>query len=351
MKKFLLLVIIVAGYALTKPSLTIPYPYTFLDSAPIGDSVHVLIIGDEFAKSLDHLTVDTIIKKVSPYMAYPLTVVNLGATNEGLHRSLAKVKRFKKLPPVVIYAGGLNESYEVKFDPKDRKKILKNFKYYTIAKNIVTKHPFLSRFIYFRMNRKKLDQIMAKNTESDIFQDMEVIISLFQNEFNQLQDYITAQGSTLITVSLPINRLLPPRKICGYNFYDNYSARINDAREQLLRGNYQQSYKILDEIIKYYPSHSDVYYLMGMSLLGLGQNQESYNYLNMAVGLDCSLWRGNPIFNTISKKLSNDYLDFDELIPFTDYQNNRLYPPARYYRQLGDILSDRVIGILRLGRK
>ena len=119
--KFLLIIIVLIGaYTVylykSVPIMTVPYPYLFKDinlSEEIkkAEEADILIIGDKMGKSLDRFIPKTI-KKLSINLKSPLKYYNWSRNNEGLHRTLFKIKSLKTIPPVTIYLGSNSEFYE-----------------------------------------------------------------------------------------------------------------------------------------------------------------------------------------------------------------------------------------------
>ena len=69
----------------------------------------------------------SLIKDISSNLAEVIKVFNWSRKNEGMHRTLSKIKSLKNLPEIIIYHGGSEEFFEKTFFIKDKKTILAIF--------------------------------------------------------------------------------------------------------------------------------------------------------------------------------------------------------------------------------
>ncbi len=350
LKKLLLilgLVVVAAVVWKTKdrPQQVVPYPYisNINNLAPPEDidSADVLILGDTMGLSLGPYQ-DLIVSKTSEGLATPIKIVNWSWTNEGLHRTLIKLKSLKQLPKVVIYFGGSDELKETPFVPQASQIILKNFKLYDHPKiaTAVTLVPYLSRLIYLNHPMVTLEDFSPaqKEREASIYQkNLEIHYKLFELELMELVQLTRAKGSTLLMMTAPINLEQPPHAVCNntqsvetVNFLDQKRAQIKQKR-------FKEAYGDLKETAPSLVANAEAWYLLGMAAKNLGFREEAIAALKKAQSFDCEPEASGPVFNGIMRKVANQtgtfLIDF-ELMMQGQFMRNELFLSERFVHNM-----------------
>ena len=113
MKKFLLISLIISiifGLKVYKkyeknPVNITPYPFHIVEDykkqIPIVERASVVIVGDQMGHNLNTY-LPSLIKDISSNLAEVIKVFNWSRKNEGMHRTLSKIKSLKNLPEIII---------------------------------------------------------------------------------------------------------------------------------------------------------------------------------------------------------------------------------------------------------
>lgn len=328
-----------------RPTQVLPYPYISNINnltPPNGhESADVLIVGDTMGLALGPYQ-ELLVARASEGLANPIKVVNWAWTNEGLHRTLIKLKSLKTLPKLVIYFGGSDELKETPFVPKAYKLILKNFELYSKPKiaTALTLVPPLSRLIYQTHPMKEIAEFEAAERErdSEIFQkNMEIHFKLFELELEELVKYVRSKGSTLVMMSAPINLEFPPHAVCNnaqtmdtVNFLEQKEAQIKQKR-------FKEAYQDLKEVSTSLVGNAQAWYLFGIAAKNLGRREEAIDALKRAQLFDCEPNASGPAFNGIMRKVASQtgtfLIDF-ELMMQSQFMRNDLFLSERFVQNI-----------------
>lgn len=348
-KLFLILGLVVVAAVVWKakdrPQQVMPYPY-ISDinnlSPPEGlDSADVLILGDTMGLSLGPYH-ELIVSKTSEGLVNPIKLVNWSWTNEGLHRTLAKLKSLKKLPKIIIYFGGSDELKETPFIPSASKLILQNFKLYEGPKvaTAVTLVPFLSRLVYLNHPMKVIGEFGPAEKERDpaIYQkNLEIHYKLFELELMELVQIARAKGSTLIMMTAPINLEQPPHAVCNNTQSVETVNYLDQKRAQIKQRRFKEAYADLKETAPTLVANAEAWYLLGIAAKNLGFREEAIATLKKAQIFDCEPVASGPAFNGIMRKVarkSGTFLIDFELMMQGQFMRNELFLSERFVHNI-----------------
>jgi hypothetical protein len=341
-----------------------PYPYqvtkSTFENEKEASKADVLIIGDRMGKALDPY-LDTIRVSTSKGLAEALNIYNWSMTGEGLHRTLAKIKNLKKLPPVIIYHGASEEFLEKKFFIRDRRKIMMNFDLYhndQLLSSIIT-YPPLSRFIYSPVDYIKLNEL-TKNTSvypPDKKQiQMELAYLVYKHELAELAEYIKSEESQLVLITSPVNLEIAPKNVCSNSLTTSIENEQLSIKKLIKLNKTKEAFSRAKELNSATPGNALSTYLLGSSALKIGRVKEARQLLNMATALDCETWRANGIFNAIIKKEAKNQdlhiIDFHKGINLSLGRNvlflDEIYPQTFFYQKLVKEITKKIKIILKL---
>lgn len=346
------------------PIRLIPYPYVIQDNTQPphrAENSTILVVGDRLAHSLDIFT-QQIKEQVFKSKNTPFKIFNWAKDNEGLHRTISKLKKLKKLPSLVIYFGGSQEYFEQKFSLDDHDIILGNFKKYEnpYIQTALLIAPWISKFIYKNEDLKYLSstikgQDLDLNTQDSIYFN-QLLFKIYESELAELFQLSIDKKFKLLVIIPPINLDVPIRNNC-------LSAPVKAEKatqikiEELLRKNlFQQAYT--EAVILNDQNKTSAYnhQLLGKSLKGLGKTPEAIAQLEQATVYDCDFWRGNLVMNSILKKQIKSYgvsnIDFHQyLLKF--YNKNLLFfdpvfPQRIFYNRFISRLTKKIQVILEI---
>ena len=366
----LLLIVAALYYRGSKnPLQLIPYPYLLpssqvrLTPQQVQEINHsqVLIIGDQMGVSLNRY-LPRIIKESSSVLSSKLKAFSLARSGDGIHRTIAKIRQLKKVPPVVIFMGGSQEQQEKKFHLADKKTIMTNLRWEKndIIGSLIMTFPWLSRLIYTPINYIKLKtkpQIDKKYYDARETQHMRVLsYRLYQRELRQLHQEISARGGILVTITAPANLELTPKRICLDFPTPLQEQQLSQVERLLEQKDSKSAFRSLQQIEN--PTHINTQfnYLAGKIAINLGQMAQAQEYLKLAAIYDCTNLRVNPIYNIILKKFANNngllLLDFDRLVNNHSRDNilffDQLLPQPIFYYLLVDQLTNSITQLLQL---
>lgn len=346
-----------------------PYPYTFIEPLSGGnikwDETQILILGDQMADSLGPYQ-DQIIEQASQSLASPLKIFNWGRKEEGLHRSLQKLKDLPSLPQIVIYFGGTQEFNEKIFKLEDYSKILKNFEVYDDEKKLsyMMLYPPLSKFLYQQdvitplkaLVQERLDQ---EQSASDFQKLQEIHFKIFKMEFEEFIQYVSAEQKYLIIITPPIDYQSPPRKSCLTPLSERDEEKLVLMNEMISKGAYKDAILELESLYKSHPTNALLNHTLGLAHFLNGDQFQAMTFFKKASVYDCFFWRGNAVMSSIIDEVSKDYgvtvIDFAQMINQDMGQNelfiHGLLPQAIYYERLIPALASQIRRLLKIGQQ
>jgi len=338
-----------------------PYPYLIsnhlLDQKEIDNasSAHVLFIGDKMGVALAHY-IPYINEKLSKNLQSPLNIFNWCKKNESIVRTLDKIKKLKRIPPVIIYHGSADEFYENIFDVADYPRIIANIKRFNIpyVQLALEFFPQLSKII-FKPTKiillKELKQDTRTYTDLEQQRRMEITYSLYNYHLMELIKIIRQTNAEIIFLTTPLNFQVPPQRVCSNSTTEKLSNHLLKIRTYLDEGKTKIAYNQLKELSQHAIANAQVYYLLGQTCFLLGKTIESNKAFNLATSFDCVPWRSNGVFNSIIEQvaLANrlNYIDFhsqvnksiERRVLFSDV----FFPQPIFYEEL----SQQIIQLIK----
>lgn len=311
-----------------------PYPYSFTPSfdkkyvqthaqeIAEAENAKILIIGDRMAKSLDPY-IKSLENAFAESLKTPPKIYNWGVENEGLFRTIHKLKMLKKLPPIVIYFGASSELMEKKFDVRDRRNILKNFQTYDDEKliSLIITFPWLSRALYSDLHYQDLGEFTLYNSmlaSSEKLSEKELSFKLFSYEMKEMIDLIKDRKSSLVLITTPINLEAEPKEVCAHSSNEDVIGLQQEIEAEIKEGQFKSAFPKAQELAEATFSNARSFYLVGKSAMGLGDLRTAREALMKASAFDCQNWRGNSVYNAIMKDLAKKNLvtvvDFDQFM-------------------------------------
>lgn len=350
-----------------KRTVITPYPYAFLNSfnekfekehaneIKEAEFAKILIVGDRMGKTLDpHL--QSLQDQFKGVFKTPPTIFNWSADNESLFRTIRKLKRLKKFPPIIVYYGASSELTEKRFDVRDKKNILKNFKAFDDERiiSLIITFPWLSKVFYNDVryqdlgDYKEYKSFLAASQKLD---EKEIAFKLFEYEVKELIDLVKDKKSNLVFMTTPINLEVEPKEVCAHATSNDIIGLQQELEAEIKDGSYKTALPKARELAEVTTSNARSFYLMGKAALGTGDLKIARESLMKAAIFDCANWRGNAVYNAIIKtqakknqvhvidfeqymnsQLSNEGLFFDEIVPQNMFYQNMT-------KELGDIIK------------
>ena len=329
----LLAVLLIAGIGYlaylwnTQPSMIAPVTYEistdYGSDVDMAEAANVLIIGDRLGKSLERYS-DALVKKLSVKLKDPLRVFNWAAPNEGLNRTLHKLKSLKKFANIILYLGSSEEFYEERFHVKDYKKIIKNVEKFR-EENIATllySFPPASKLIYAPVDFFKLTKEIKKHPGDFSSQKqqrtMEIHFNLFDVELEEMIALVKENGSYLVLSTAPINVELPPKATCGNSTTESLESYQRVLQKKIDKGMHKLLLKEVRKLSETTIGNAKTYHLLGQTALGAGYIDEARKAFNKSAAYDCGNWRAHPVFNALIKKKIRGQglklIDFDNIV-------------------------------------
>ena len=363
---FLVIVIGLFNSAKERPKLYVPYPYEVKTQDRIPDSfaekIQILVVGDHMAQSLLPY-LPSLQKVLSQGLNKPVQITYLRGPKDNLSRTLNKLKKFSKLPPLILYLGGSSELYEQKFHIKDIPLIRQNLRLFErpLVASLIKMVPQTSQFIY----RSPSERIVLKNEISvDTFdysdmqwqQKVALTLKFYEHELKELINYIHENNSELMMITSPINLEAAPQKVCHNAILPELESYLNKVGALIEDSRYKEALKSLEQIKDQYIGHSEAYFYHGKLMLHFGRYQEAKISFQLAKAFDCGRSASQPAFNQIIRQFAERYgvamVDFDQLIQ-SDLGKNTLffdqvYPQHFYYQQALAILAKRLKKLFKL---
>ena len=350
-----------------KRTVITPYTYSFLNSfdekyrsvhaeeIKQAESAKILIIGDRMGKTLD--TYHTLLQEqFGSAFKTPPSIFNWSADNEGLFRTIHKLKMLKKLPPIIIYFGASSELIEKKFRVEDKNRILKNWKTYDDEKliSLIITFPWLSKILYKDVQYFDL----AEYTEyksllagPQKLEEKELSFKIFEYEIRDLIEYVKDKKSNLVFITTPINLEVEPKEVCPQSSNDDIIGLQQEIEAELKEGAYKSAFPKARDLSQATFSNARSFYLYGKAAMGVGDIKTAREALLKASVFDCASWRGNAVYNAIIKGMAEKHLV--QIIDFDQYMTSNLSKDGLYFdeivpqnifyqsmiKELGDILK------------
>ena len=344
-----------------------PYPYSFLNSfdesfrkehkeeIAAAQNAKILIIGDRMGKTLQSFE-STLQDRFKGALNTPPTIYNWSEDNEGLFRTIHKLKTLKKLPPIIIYFGASSELKEKKFEVSDKKAIEKNFKTYDDEKliSLIITFPWLSKALYEPVRYQDLSsfkEYASVEAAPVKFLEKDLSFKLFSYELKDLIEMIKDKRSNLILITTPLNLEVEPKEVCAHSNSSEIVELQQEIEAELKEGAYKSAYPKAREMVEATPSNARSFFLLGKAALGSGDIKGAREALLKASVFDCASWRGNVVYNSIMKSLAESYqvnlIDFDQLMSSRLSDDglffDEIVPQNIFYqsmiKDLGDILK------------
>ena len=349
-----------------KRTVITPYPYSFLNSFDDkfkkdhakeildAENSKILIVGDRMGKTLDAYT-DNIKSEFGESVKAP-SIYNWSADNEGLFRTIHKLRMLKKMPPIVIYFGATSELFEKKFDINDKKRILKNFQTFDDEKliSLIITFPWLSKALYRDIRYQDLGEFKeykSNEAASLKLEEKELSFKIFEYEVKELIELVKDKKSNLVFITAPLNLEAEPKEVCAHSETEDTIGIQQEIEAELKEGAFKSAFPKALELSEVTYSNARSFFLLGRSALGLGDIKTAREALMKASVFDCANWRGNAVYNSIiknyakknqvntvdfdqfmSSKLAEEGLFQDEIIPQNVFYQNMI-------KELGDILK------------
>lgn len=339
---------------MTMPSQSIPYPYVF-ESVPkpqIPELSNVVLLGDRMGVKLSAY-IPLLEESISKGLNKGIKITNLTSQNEGLHRTLIKLKNLKPFPKVVLFHGGSEEYLEKKFETKETEKILHNFKLYQ-KDSVQTALLFsqeTSKFIYTPVERVKLTPEFKPSydhySDQDLLARQEVMFKIYEKEFQELVEFTKAHDSILVIISTPLNLDIPPKRPCELADYSDFQTKKEELANLKKAGDLKSAYNLLVEQAPRNQGNADYFFELGQVLKDMNQKDEGALEVEKSMAFDCKLWRGGEIYNVIQKRAAAKaevfYFDFSQMLK-DQWGNNltffdELYPQDLYYQKAINVLG------------
>lgn len=360
LKKLLIfvLILVISGasayfYFLSeKRTIIKPYPYTIsnynIEGLPLAEKANVLIIGDRMGKALD--------KEIKELEASTqLAFYNWSQPHEGLHRTLFKLKKLNKFPPIIIYHGASEELYEKKFNVFEKSKIEKNFATYENDKiiSLIITFPILSKYYYHKINYIDLNSI-AENKEvyspEDKLNQKDLSFQLYRQEIKDLIELVHQNKSKLIFITTPLNSTIEPKEVCAHATTPTTQVIIIEIEKLINEGKFKEAYSTAKKLSAVTTSNAKSFYLLGLAARGAGDLQESRIAFQKASAFDCINWRGNAVYNAImakeARKNQIPVIDFDLQINSGESPDatffDEIYPQNIFYLSLAKQLGETI---------
>lgn len=337
------------------PEQIVPYPYTFVETAPgVQLDAPILITGDRMGAYFGKFKTE-LAGTISVNLAKPIQIQSLAKEGNGLHRTLHELKSLVQWPQILIYQGGSEEFAEAKFDPLEIRKINTNFKRYSDDRieTFLILYPWLSRVVYEPVARVKLTEKPHLKTveEPEYLRRLETELLLYEQQLIQLVNQSKNRNTLLILTTTPINLDIPPKKVCEFTTTTDIETEILGLRELLKANNPKTAYAKSSKLINQYSGNAQLLYIHGQISKRLGYVDEAASTLLKASAYDCDPWRVTEVHNSIIRKVAKDHqvllFDFAKFVEKEWTQNttffDELHPQNLYYdkgmEQLGLVIK------------
>jgi len=347
-----------------RPIKITPYPFHISENyghqRKIVERASILILGDRMGKALNAY-IPSMVKDLSINLAEVIKIFNWSQENEGIHRTLARLKSLKNFPEIIIYHGASEEFFEQTFHLKDKSIIFENFKKHGDdgILSLIMAFPFLSKFIYKPVDYLNLENVKKteerpKGTHKLI--QMEMIYKLYQYQLEEMINLIKENNSTLILLTTPINLSVPPNKVCKGSSNALLRLELEKIEKELKNGLHELSFQKLEFLKKKVFGNARVLYLSGISSQKLGYFKTAEKILQQSAVFDCGTWRGNKVFNNLIRQSSNKHdlflIDFDKMVNSNLGKDNlfigKYFPQTVFYKKVIEAINQIIVQTLEL---
>ena len=352
----------VAGLSVLSPK-NAPLPYHFQEVGEKGEDVlkaQVLIVGDRLGLHFDKF-VPELTEKVSVTLASDLRIMNWSAPGEGLHRTLGKISSLEKIPPVVIYHGGSEEFFERRFSLNDLTALQTNLSREIPPALRFLPAPLLAG-IFYRSYSEPVslpkEPLEDKQTMEGLakLQYREQVYRLFDYEFGRLVKEVSAHNSTLIVITTPTNIMREHKAVCPKTTTVTLERTLDELETAVKKGQTQRALTDIPKFLKLSPTHARLHYILGRAWLAKGDVIRAKEALDKASIFDCTLWRGNLVFNKImidhAREKNTVLIDFHEeihaLLGKGSLFLDAIHPRDMFYKALVRRLADLVQSSMNL---
>jgi hypothetical protein len=341
----------------------IPYPFEFSEEiySNQGIDAPIVIIGDSMSERLATFK-DVLSKKMSTKLSKDIKIQIMANEGDNVQRSLMKLRKLKKAPLVIIYMGNTDTSYESLFKSSQIPSIDKNFELYNndYIKSLIMIYPPISRLLYTPVKRKQLTGNVIKNEieYKDLLTQKRLVTNykLYETGLDELIKFTKRRGSFLIPMTTPLNLISVPKKSCYGSMTEDGTSDLKLLKDLLRKKDYKSALNTSKDLALIYSSNSQALYLHGLVSRKLNLKEQSQRYLELAIAYDCKNNRGNPVYNSILKKISNkyqiEYFDFHQLVVDESYKNytflDDVYPQDIYFTKAVDVLAYKLKNLLKL---
>lgn len=351
-----------------RPIRTSPYSYKIsIDYKKHGinikeiETAQILFVGDQLCKSLERFF-PTIVEKLSTNLKDAISIQSLCSPQEGIHRTIDRLKALKKLPPIVVYLGGSEENIEQKFEIKDYLKIKRNWDKFSDKKleTILTVAPIASKLIYNKETIIQLnDQIKIQKLELDNSAQMyfqELRYRIFAQEFLDFSKLIREKNSELIVILPPINLELTPKIVCDNSISSSIISTQKEIQNLLQNDFFKEALDKSLTLVNSSLGNAKSYYLLGLCQIKAGNFIEANNAFEMSSAYDCDPNRVNKVIHSIIEKTTLDKnittIDFNRVVASSLGENtlfiDEIHPQDIYYQQAINGLIEKIKKIMAL---
>ncbi len=372
LKKILLtpfLIIIIASIYLLQtrylPSKTTigPAPFEFTATAQKTQSVKapILIVGDTMGFRLSKFK-EVLEKELSANYTDGIKVETIATEGESIYRTLHKIQNLKQLPLIILLLSNYDTARESVFRDRDILKIKNNIQLYKneYIKTALMIFPELAKIIYepvkpVLLSAKILNRPKIKN--DTILQNRKLIhYSLYEFALEDMYTYTKKANSLIINLTTPLNLSIPPTKSCDGSISSNSLEEYEKASMAFAKKDFKLTYNLSKELVLLNPTHAESQFLLSQSAFKLRHFNDYKQAGELAISLDCSLRSGDPVFNSIMKKLSTQYevpmLNFHKLLIDQSQSNytfiEDIYPQDLYFEKVINTISKLIKKRLRL---
>jgi hypothetical protein len=331
-----------------KPTMITPYPYIIDPDFKImgsdlrsAEKSQILIVGDQLGLHLS-LFLPILESSFKDQFKTAPSIYNWSKENEGLHRTLYKLKALQKIPSIVIYHSGNSENFEKKFNINESDKIYYNFnlKNNETIESFIFTFPFISKFLFKNIERIVIPGILPKisNNKNITIKEKELSFKIYEEEFQELLNLIKKNKSKLIVITTPLNLLLPPNHSC--NETETYTTLIleKEIKEDLDSGNFKLAYQKSLELTKENKIRALGFYYLGIAAKNLSEIKTARESLQLAQIYNCSNEFGNQVYNSLMKKISTkadiQIIKFDETITNLQLTNDGVFMDEQFPQNL-----------------
>lgn len=362
MKKIIIIVILaiillpcifVARRLIVNPIRITPYPYkitrkSWKEIERISPNT-ILLTGDQSSAMLFPF-LGTVSENISQKLRNALTIKDITRKNEGIHRTLGKIKKIKDLPAVIIYAASGSELLEQKIKANSFKTFKSNLNIYNNAylRTLIELYPRSSQLLYKPSPRLVLKEEIKKvklgEKLSSISEYIKLSYFLYKIQLSDLVKYTIDSGSEIILITTPINYDIPPVKNCPQSGGGEITELNNILVKRIEQGNLKSLKEEVSRLELMNMSNALSFWTLGQYYKSKGLIQKGKEYLKKSNAFDCNIEYhpseiANQITREVAKELQVPLIDFSRTID----QNNDETTPFLIEHQPQDIYLEKLI--------